>query len=90
MPVERAVLRPADAHRAAQPRRVGPREPEAHRAALVVIQRRAHRDDPDSTSLALYVLSASLIYMDGTGAMYLGTSGEQAFSVAKSGDRLPC
>jgi hypothetical protein len=42
----------------------------------------------DSTSLALYALSASLIYMDGTGVMYLGTSGEQAFSVAKS--TTPC
>ena len=42
----------------------------------------------DSTSLALWAPTASLIYMDGSGAMYFGTSGQQRFSVAKS--QTPC
>ena len=42
----------------------------------------------DSTSLALWAPMAALIYMDGTGATYYGTSGEQRFSVAKS--QTPC
>ena len=43
----------------------------------------------DSTSLALWAPVASLIYMDGTGVMYFGTSGAQAFSVAKSATPCP-
>jgi hypothetical protein len=43
----------------------------------------------DSTSLALWAPAASLIYMDGTGMMYFGTSGEQAFSVSKSATPCP-
>jgi hypothetical protein len=43
----------------------------------------------DSTSLALYAPMASLIYMDGTGIMYFGTSGEQRFSVSKSSTPCP-
>ena len=42
----------------------------------------------DSTSLALYAPMAALIYLDGTGGMYFGTSGEQRFSVTKS--TTPC
>ena len=43
----------------------------------------------DSTSLALWAPVASLIYMDGTRVMYFGTSGAQAFSVAKSATPCP-
>jgi len=43
----------------------------------------------DSTSLALWAPLASLIYMDGTGMMYFGTSGEQAFAVSKSATPCP-
>jgi hypothetical protein len=43
----------------------------------------------DSTSLALWAPMASLIYMDGTGMMYVGTSGEQRFSVSKSATPCP-
>jgi hypothetical protein len=43
----------------------------------------------DSLALAIYVPSASLIYLDGTGVMYLGTSGEQSFSVTKSTTACP-
>ena len=43
----------------------------------------------DSTSLALWAPMAALIYMDTTGSMFFGTSGEQRFSVAKSGTACP-
>ncbi len=43
----------------------------------------------DSTSLALWAPTASLIYLDGSGAAYYGTSGEQRFSVAKSASPCP-
>jgi intracellular proteinase inhibitor BsuPI len=43
----------------------------------------------DSTSLALWAPLASLIYMDGTGVMYFGTSGEQTFAVSKSATPCP-
>ncbi len=43
----------------------------------------------DSTSLALWAPSAALIYMDGTGMTYVGTSGAQRFTVAKSATPCP-
>jgi hypothetical protein len=43
----------------------------------------------DSTSLALWAPMAALIYMDASGSMYFGTSGEQHFSVAKSATACP-
>ena len=43
----------------------------------------------DSMSLALYVPSAALIYMDGTGNMFFGSSGAQHFSVVKSATPCP-
>ncbi|MBW8771169.1 MAG: hypothetical protein JF589_15555 [Gemmatimonadetes bacterium] len=43
----------------------------------------------DSTSLALWAPTASLIYMDGTGIMYFGTSGAQRFTVTKSTTACP-
>ena len=43
----------------------------------------------DSTSLALYAPMAAFIYMDGTGMVYVGKSGEQAFSVSKSATPCP-
>ena len=43
----------------------------------------------DSTSLALWAPSAALIYMDGAGITYLGASGEQRFTVAKSATPCP-
>ena len=42
----------------------------------------------DPSSLALYARMASLIYMDGAGGTFLGTSGTQKFDVAKS--TTPC
>jgi hypothetical protein len=43
----------------------------------------------DSTSLALWAPMASLIYADGTGMMYFGTSGAQRFSVTRSATPCP-
>jgi len=43
----------------------------------------------DTTSLALWAPTAALIYMDGTGMTYLGTSGTQRFTVAKSATPCP-
>ena len=42
----------------------------------------------DPSALALYVRMASLIYMDGAGGVYVGTSGTQKFDVTKSAH--PC
>jgi len=42
----------------------------------------------DPSALALYARMASLIYMDGVGGTYIGTSGTQKFDVAKSA--IPC
>jgi hypothetical protein len=42
----------------------------------------------DPTLLAIYVPMASLIYMDGAGGTYIGTSGTQKFDVTKS--NVPC
>ena len=43
----------------------------------------------DSTSLALWAPTAALIYMDGTGIMSFGTSGEQRFAVSRSATPCP-
>jgi hypothetical protein len=43
----------------------------------------------DSTSLALWAPMASLIYLDGSGATYYGTSGAQRFSVVTSATPCP-
>lgn len=43
----------------------------------------------DSTSLALWARTASLIFMNGTEGTYVGTSGTQKFDVAKSGTPCP-
>ena len=43
----------------------------------------------DPSPLALYARMASLIYMDGTGATFLGVSGPQKFDVAKSATLCP-
>lgn len=50
-------------------------------------------DDPigailNPSALALYARTASLIYMDGAGGTYIGTSGTQSFAVTKSD--VPC
>lgn len=42
----------------------------------------------DPSALAIYARMASLIYMDGEGGIYIGTSGTQKFEVAKSD--IPC
>ena len=42
----------------------------------------------DPTVLAIYAPMASLIYMDGAGGTYIGTSGTQKFDVTKS--NVPC
>ena len=42
----------------------------------------------DPSVLALYARMASLIYMDGVGGTYIGTSGTQKFDVTKSA--IPC
>jgi hypothetical protein len=42
----------------------------------------------DPSSLALYARMASLIFMDGAGGTYIGTSGTQKFDVTKS--NTPC
>ena len=42
----------------------------------------------DPTLLAIWAPMASLIYMDGAGGVYIGTSGTQKFDVAKSD--IPC
>ena len=54
----------------------------------------AENDEPigavlDPTSLALYRKMASLVYMDGAGGTYLGTSGTQKFDVTKSATPCP-
>jgi hypothetical protein len=43
----------------------------------------------DPSPLALYARMASLIYMDGSGATFLGISGTQKFDVAKSATPCP-
>jgi hypothetical protein len=43
----------------------------------------------DPSPLALYARMASLIYMDGAGATYVGTSGTQAFDLKNSGTPCP-
>ena len=43
----------------------------------------------DPSPLALYARMASLIYMDGTGATFLGVSGAQKFDVTKSATPCP-
>ena len=43
----------------------------------------------DPSSLALYARMASLIYMDGIGGTYIGTSGTQKFDVTKSATPCP-
>jgi len=42
----------------------------------------------DPSALAIYARMASLIYMDGVGGTYIGTSGTQKFDVTKSA--VPC
>lgn len=43
----------------------------------------------DPSPLALYARMASLVYMDGAGGTYVGTSGTQKFDVSKSGMACP-
>ena len=43
----------------------------------------------DPSPLALYARMASLVYMDGAGGTYIGTSGTQKFDVAKSATPCP-
>jgi hypothetical protein len=43
----------------------------------------------DPSSLALYASMASLVYMDGAGGTFIGTSGTQRIDVAKSGSPCP-
>ena len=43
----------------------------------------------DPSPLAIYARMASLIYMDGTGATFIGTSGTQKFGVTKSDTPCP-
>ena len=43
----------------------------------------------DPSILALYVRMASLMYMDGAGGTFIGTSGTQKFDVANSGSPCP-
>jgi hypothetical protein len=43
----------------------------------------------DPTVLAIYARMASLVYMDGTGSTFLGTSGTQKFDVTKSATPCP-
>jgi hypothetical protein len=43
----------------------------------------------DPSALAIYARMASLVYMDGVGGTYVGTSGTQKFDVTKSGTPCP-
>jgi Intracellular proteinase inhibitor len=43
----------------------------------------------DPSPLALYVRMASLVYMDGAGGTFIGTSGSQKFDVSKSASPCP-
>ena len=74
---ERAVLRAGDAHRAAQPHRVGQGEPEAHRAALVPLD--DERVGTIRTHVARALRTDGVAHLsDGTGAMYFGTTASSA------------